>query len=513
VARAKRELNAAKMTPAYAGLKLDGVAKAFQGVVALRGVNLEVPFGQVHGLIGENGAGKSTLVKILSGKLAADAGSLVIGDRCLSITQTTRRPREGVATAYQELSLIPEWDVATNLLYGVEPQVRAGRVGQRALRQRAKEILEAYDMAAIAPTTPMRELSLADRQVVEILRAVHAGQPVLLLDEPTSALPAGRVEWFYDLVRSFVAPERVVLFISHRLDEVRALCDYVSVLRDGADVGRGRVDEMDEDRLIGLMLGAERGRLAAGASRTRAPGDGVCSLRNFGVPPRLKPVSINVRSGEIVGVAGLEGQGQLDLFLGLFGMRRATGRLEIQGREARLHSPLAALRAGVGLVPQDRGEGLCLPLTIVDNLVMGSLKEVSRFGFLRRGLLLMLVQAAVTAFKIRCRSASQAVSELSGGNQQKVLLAGVLQKKPELLLLYDSTRGVDVGTKVDIFQLVRERAGLGAGVLYYSTDITELLDLADRVLVLHDGQIVADLAHSEVTRERILTAAVGASGA
>jgi ribose transport system ATP-binding protein len=498
-------------TSRFAGLELASVRKSFQGVLALRSVSLSVPFGQIHGLIGENGAGKSTLVKVLAGKVRADTGTLSIDGRPVAITGATRERRTGIATAYQELSLIPEWDVATNLLYGVEPKVRAGRVGQRALRARAQEILEKYGAAMIRPTDLVRQLSLADRQVVEILRAIHARQPVLLLDEPTSALPAGRVEWFYGLIKTFVTPERLVLFISHRLEEVRDLCGYVTVLRDGRDVGRGPIEEMNEDRLVALMLGEQRGRLkATGAGRpSLVDPNVVCKLDGFAAPPRLKPTSLNIQAGEVVGVAGLEGQGQLDLFLGLFGMCKTTGRMELEGREARIKSPMAALRAGIGLVPQDRGEGLCLALPITDNIVMGNPRGVARFGFLRSNRLKQLVEAAIQAFSIRCWSASQLVSELSGGNQQKVLLAHALGRDPRLLLLYDSTRGVDVGTKSDIFQLVRDRATLGVGVLYYSTDITELLDLADRVIVLRDGHIVAEIAHSEVTRERILGAAVG----
>jgi ribose transport system ATP-binding protein len=501
----------AETTRQHSRLELAGARKSFQGVIALRGVNLSVPFGQIHGLIGENGAGKSTLVKVLSGKVLADAGTLSIDGKSVPITQATRERHAGIATAYQELSLIPEWDVATNLLYGVEPSVRGGRVGQRALRARAQEILAAYNAAMIRPTDLVRQLSLADKQVVEILRAVHAGQPVLLLDEPTSALPAGRVEWFYDLIRSFVTPNRLVLFISHRLEEVRDLCDYVTVLRDGTDVGRGPIEEMGEDRLVALMLGEERGRLKAIGAHgpVQVQEKIVCKLDRFSVPPRLKPTSLDIRAGEIVGVAGLEGQGQLDLFLGLFGMSKTTGRVELRGREIRVRSPMSALRAGIGLVPQDRGEGLCLALPIRDNIVMGNFRPVSRFGFLRGNRLQELVAAAIQAFSIRCWSGSQLVSELSGGNQQKVLLAHAIGREPTLLLLYDSTRGVDVGTKSDIFQLVRDRASLGVGVLYYSTDLTELLELADRVIVLRDGQMVAEIAHHEVTRERILAAAVG----
>ena len=273
----------------------------------------------------------------------------------------------------------------------------------------------------------------------------------------------------------------------------------------------GTIEEMDEDRLVALMLGEQRGRLKAiGTDRPlRVQEKIVCRLDGFSVPPRLKPTSLDVRAGEIVGVAGLEGQGQLDLFLGLFGMSKTTGRMELRGRETKVRSPMSALRAGIGLVPQDRGEGLCLALPIRDNIVMGNFRPVSRFGFLRGNRLQELVRAVIQAFSIRCWSGSQLVSELSGGNQQKVLLAHTLGREPSLLLLYDSTRGVDVGTKSDIFQLVRDRARLGVGVLYYSTDLTELLDLADRVIVLRDGQMVAEIAHHEVTRERILAAAVG----
>ena len=285
-------------TAHFAGLELASVRKSFQGVVALRGVNLRVPFGQIHGLIGENGAGKSTLVKVLAGKVMADTGTLSIDGRPVAITGTARGRRTGIATAYQELSLIPEWDVATNLLYGVEPSVRAGRVAQRALRAKAQEILDTYDATMIRPTALVRQLSLADRQVVEILRAVNAGQPVLLLDEPTSALAAERVEWFYDLIKAFVTPERLVMFISHRLEEVRDLCGYVTVLRDGTDVGQGPIEEMDEDRLVALMLGEQPGRLKAiGTDRPSTRSSPILSASLTGLPRRPGSNPLRLISG------------------------------------------------------------------------------------------------------------------------------------------------------------------------------------------------------------------------
>jgi ribose transport system ATP-binding protein len=496
-------------------LVLSGVTKTFGGVVALRGATVHAHSGEVHGLIGENGAGKSTLVKILSGAIAPDGGEIVYRGESLLAGATVDARRAGIATAYQELSLVPDWDVATNLLYaGGRAMRRGGRLNVRASRREAARIMREFGVSGISPARPVRELRLAERQTLEIMRALLAQPEILILDEPTSALAPDQVLWFFERVREFVAANRVVLFISHRLEEIRALCQRVTVLRDGSNVGGGMTSELTSRHLVELVAGEaaeralaeERARhedLSTSPVRTR--------LRGFSSLPELQPVDLDVREGEIVGVAGLEGQGQLELFLALYGARRSAGTAELDGKSLHLRSPAAAIAQRIGLVPHDRALALCLPLSIRDNLTLASLSDISRFGLIKRESEQELVGQAMTSLRVRARGARTAVETLSGGNQQKVLLGRVLSLRPKLLLLYDATRGVDVGTKAEIFHLVRLQAEAGVSVLFYSTDVAELIALSDRILVLHDGRVRAELKGDDITEQRIIAAVIGST--
>ena len=497
-------------------LVLSGIAKSYGGVAALRGVDLVARAGEVHGLIGENGAGKSTLVKILSGSVQPDAGEIVIRGGAVPLDSADAARDAGIATAFQELSLVPDWDVATNLLYGREPVVKAGRVLPRALRAAAREALASFGVDSIDVTSRVRDLRLAERQVLEISRALLVEPRILILDEPTSALTPIQVQWCFDAVRSFVDRGNMVLFISHRMEEIQALCNSATVLRDGRDVGRGPIGEMSERRLVELMLGeaGEQVLTRTGRRRRRAHGaaSALARLERFSSGDEVHDVDLEVGAGEVVGVAGLEGQGQFELFLALYGARRSTGGAQLDGKVLRLNSPAAAIEQGIGLVPSDRGLALCLPLSIRDNVTLGSLGTLSRAGLVDRRRQTAMVGDVMTSLRVRARTAGQAVETLSGGNQQKVLLGRVLARHPRLLLLYDATRGVDVGTKAEIFRLMDEQATAGVGILFYSTDVTELITMCDRVIVMHDGRVRAQLAGGELTQERILGAAIGGAG-
>jgi ribose transport system ATP-binding protein len=505
------------MRPESTGTKLvlSGLAKAFGGVIALQGVDLTAYTGEVHGLIGENGAGKSTLVKILSGALTPDAGEIVFGGATIDLSTPAAARTSGIATAFQELSLVPDWDVATNLLYRREPSVRAGRIRPQASRREARSIMRGFGIDTITPDTVVSELRLAERQMLEIMRALSLEPRILVLDEPTSALAPVQVEWFYETVRTFVARDRLVLFISHRLEEIETLCDHVTVLRDGRNVGRGSIDELPEDRLVELMLG-EGGLPHSKPTSARTYSRGVVDaahLEKFSSRPELHEIDLQVGAGEIVGVAGLEGQGQLELFLALYGARRSKGNMTVGGKAVHPRSPAGAMRERIGLVPHDRGLALCLPLSIRDNVSLGALDQISRAGLVDRAKEAAIVNAAMSALRVRAKSPRQAVETLSGGNQQKVLLGRVLARRPRLLLMYDATRGVDIGTRSEIFELMRAQARDGVGILYYSTDVTELIALCDRVVVMHDGTVRAELSGEALTKERIIAAAIGGARA
>ena len=368
-----------------------------------------------------------------------------------------------------------------------------------------------YGFRDIDPGAHVRDLRLAERQLIEVVKTLIRKPRVLILDEPTSALPPEWVHWLFDTVREFAAQGGIVVFISHRLAEIQELCDEVTVFRGGLDVGSGQVSDMPEAQLVELMLGrkVERFYPPSTASVGQAA-EVVCQVDGLKAPPRLRQIDLRIQRGEIVGIGGLEGQGQSDLFLALFGARRAGGTITINGKRQHMRSPGDAVRAGVGLVPEDRAtEGLCLPLGVRDNISLGNLGDVSRFGFLIHGPEQRLINRSIDSLQIKVRNSRQEVSALSGGNQQKVLLARVLARNPSLLLLYDATRGVDVGTKTEIYRLMREQCEKGVGILFYSTDASELAHMSDRVLVLHDGLIHAHLEGSQITEENIIAAAIG----
>ncbi len=490
-------------------LVLRDVHKSYSGVQALRGASFSCSFGQIHGLIGENGAGKSTLVKVLSGATTADRGAISIQGREFAARNPREAREHGIGTVFQELSLIGDLDVAQNLLYEQEPRTRTRRINRRALKARAAETLARYGLEQDVAQL-VRDLRLAERQVLEIVKVLVREPRVLVLDEATSSLLPAQVDWLFGIARAFARDGGLVIFVSHRLSEIMTLCDSVTVLRDGRDVGHGAISELSEPRLVELMLG--RKLEGVYPPRTKPPTtEVVCRLEKFSAPPTLRQIDLDVRVGEIVGVAGLDGQGQTDLFLGLYGARRAEGRVELEGRRVNLRTPVNALNAGVGLVPEDRArDGLCLSLGAGDNMTLSSLSDVARFGFIQRAAARDRIQEGIDRLRITIRSPSAEVSSLSGGNQQKVLLARVLLREPKLLLMLDATRGVDVGTRYEIYRLMRAHCDSGGAILFYSSDIAELVNMSDRVVVLHDGAVRA-LLEDDMSEASILSAVIGGS--
>ncbi len=497
-----------------ADLVLSGLRKTYGGVVALDGASLACFRGETHGFVGENGAGKSTLVKVLSGAVEPEAGTIVLDGEELRVSSPAGARAAGIATVFQELSLIPHLGVAQNLFYGREPRTRLGRISTRGLERAAADAFAAHDLRPLDPGRPVGELRLAERQLLEILKALLREPRVLVLDEPTSALLPEQVEWLFQTVRRYADGGGIAVFISHRLAEIQALCARVTVLRNGANVGSAPVADLPESALVERMLGRKLERFfPTSLPHQRVRDETVCEARGLSAPPDLHEIDLDVRAGEIVGIAGLEGQGQGTLFRALFGLRSADGSVAVRGRVAHLATPRRALKTGIGLVPEDRAsQGLCLTLSVRDNIALSSLRKVSRLGLINRRRHRELVDRAVEQFSIRLGSPQQPVSSLSGGNQQKVLLARVLATSPSLLLLYDATRGVDVGTKTEIYDLMHEICGGGVGIVFYSTDASELANMADRVIVLHDGRIRAQLEGDELTEANIVAAAVGGRG-
>ena len=490
------------------------IRKAYGGVQALADASLSCFPGEVHGLVGQNGAGKSTVIKILSGAVAPDGGELLREGQAIRLGSPLAAREQGIGTVFQELSLVGDLSVAMNLLYGTPGITRWGRFNLRALVARAEEQLSAIGLHRLNPQALVRDLSLSDRQVLEVAKIVLRRPRLLILDEATSALPPADVEWLQRIAADFAREGGAVVFVSHRMQEVMAFSHRLTVFRGGKDVGTGLVSEFGHDDLIELMLGRRIDSSFPPKPSRQPHQKPLLELGRMKSGRRLQHVDLKLYPGEILGVGGLQGQGQLDLFLALYGAQPLTGAVTVDGKSVSLRSPAHAIRAGIALIPEDRGtEGLFQTLAIKDNILIGNLDKVSRLGLLFGGAPRRMVARMLAMLEVKLRSPYQEVAGLSGGNQQKVLLARALAQEPKILLMYDPTRGVDVGTKTEIYRLMRKQCARGVGVLFYSSDAAELAGVSDRVVVLHDGSIGAELEGDALTEESVVRAVVGKSDA
>lgn len=490
-----------------ATLRISDVYKRFGAVRVLEGVSLEARPGEVHAVLGENGAGKSTLMRILAGVISADAGQVTLGDRPVVLGSPSAAVAAGIRTVFQELSTIPQLTVAENLLYGSEPSV-LGLVRRRRRNETARALLDRFGLARIDPAAPVAELGLGDRQLLEVVKALRRPPRVLILDEATSALSSTDSAWVLAQGRAAADSGAVVLLITHRLPEVRSTADRITVLRSGVDVLTGSADELEDDALIAAMLG----RRVEVLYPSREPPSGEPAFRVDGlVAAGLPgPVDLEVNRGEILGIGGLQGQGQRELLMALAGAQPwAAGSASLLGAGYSPRSPREAVRRGVAYVPEDRQrEGLFLGHSVQSNITISSLERFVRHGLIDRVAELRAAQSGAATVGISRDRLSARASTMSGGNQQKVVLAKVLLDEPKLLLLHDCTRGVDVGTKADIFELMARLAAAGTAILFYSSDLSELVHICDRVAVIAEGRLGAVIARDELTEDAILRVAV-----
>jgi ribose transport system ATP-binding protein len=490
-------------------LRLRGVSKSFPGVQALAGVGLDVNAGGVHALLGENGAGKSTLMKIIAGSLVPDEGMLVLDGEPLPTGSPAAARLRGVGAVYQELSLVPSMSVGENVLLG-RWERHHGMIDVRRTERDARPFLERIGLD-VRPTTLVRDLGVAERQLVEIAKALSARVRVLLLDEPTSALSDRESRRLFGVVRDLVAGGVAVIYVSHRLPEILEIADRITVLRDGRQVGEIAADDATEQQLARMMVGHDLSQsTAAGGAAHPTEDRPVLVARGLGRPPRLKPVDLTVREGEIVSVFGLVGAGRSRLARALFGIDPpTTGEIELFGRPARLRTPADAIAAGVGYVGEDRSVGLVPTMSVGENITLASLNRTGRGPLLGIDAERALAERYIRELNIRPPSARHRVVKLSGGNQQKVLLARWLCAGSRLLILDDPVRGVDVGAKEEVYRLVRELAAGGVAVLYFTSEIREAQMLGSRVVVMAGGGIVDELPPT-ASDDRIMTAAGGA---
>ncbi len=485
-----------------------GLSKSFGGVHALDNASFAASAGEVHALVGENGAGKSTMIKLLGGRLQPDSGIIRLAGKEVRLSGPEHAHRLGAWTVFQELMLFPGMTVAENLLLGREPRGPLGVINHRRMGVAAEKLLADMGIFHIDPLALIEDISLAQRQIVEIVRALSHEPDILFLDEPTSSLVEREVSWLFAQIRVLRDRGACVVFTSHRWNEVQSIADRITVFRNGRDVGT--FTELDESEAVTLMTGQRLDTLFP--ARPPAP-VGAPMLRVQGLSgPRVQGVDFELRPGEILGVGGLAGQGHRELFLVLFGAERASaGRIAIDGRPVRIRSPREAKRRANGLafVPEDRKtEGLLLGMSVRDNLTLSILDRISRAGVLRRRQERRVAEEMVQRLAVRTAGIGSKVGALSGGNQQKVLLGRWLLPDPRVLLLYDVTRGVDVATKHEIYQLMIRLAGEGRGILFYSSDAQELAELCHRVLVMREGRIAAELVAPDITAEQIVAAAI-----
>ncbi len=490
-------------------LQAAGVRKSYGGVRALRGVDFELRAGEIHGLVGENGSGKSTLLRIVSGQLAPDGGSVLLGDAPLRFGDAARAMQSGIATVTQETTLVPDLTVAENIFLGPRKTRRWYGIDWRVTRDRARGILDRLGLD-IAVDQVAGELRPDQQQMVEIARALSMEARVVILDEPTSSLTDDEVEALFEAARALRDQGVAVAFVSHRMNEIFSLVDRVTVLRDGAVMGTGPIAAYDRAGLIALMIGRALGDLELGAG-AHVSSNPVLRVRGFSVPGRVWDADLDVEAGEIVGLAGLVGAGRSALLEGLFGAEvRASGAVEVDGRAVAFRGSRDAMRAGIGYVPADRKTlGLVQDMSVRQNLLMAHSSRAVRLRRPPRAREHALVNESVSRLGIVCDSTDAPVAALSGGNQQKVVLAKWLAIGPKVLLLDEPTRGVDVGSKSEIYKLLDEIKESGVGILVSSSETPELRLLCDRVLVMYRGRIVASLSREEATEARIAHYAIG----
>jgi len=487
---------------------LSGISKSYGGVRALDGVDFACERGTIHAVLGENGAGKSTLIKIISGVVQPDAGTMRLAGNEVRFATSSAANAAGVACVFQELSLLPDLSVADNISIASPPR-RFGLIDAAAQRRRAEALLAEIGCEDVNPLVHARDLPLSRRQMVEIAKALGHKPQLLILDEATSALTSADVEKVYAMLARLKSEGVAILYISHRMHEVETLADRASVFRNGRHIETFDKGMRSTSDIVQLMIGRDI-TAQYPPKPPRRPAKPVLQIDNLCWEKQLDHISLGIGAGEIVGLGGLDGQGQKSLLLALFGvLRGVTGRVTVEDRHVRPASPRAAKTAGIALVPEDRKtEGLMLSMSIADNLAIASLGAISRGPFLDRAKERAAVELAVVRLQIKIGAPGDAVSTLSGGNQQKVVVAKWLMTEPRIILLNDPTRGIDVGTKQEFYHLMRDLADDGAAILFYSTDYDELIGCCDRVAIMYDGRIVRELEGAALTETNIVASSL-----
>ena len=485
-------------------LKATGLEKSFFGVTVLKGLDIELYPGQVHGLVGENGAGKSTLMKILAGVYIRDAGEVEFTGKDVHFTHPLQAMSAGLATVFQEFNLLPERSVAENVFLGREPR-RGGLVDTRGMARQTAELLAGLGIDFIDPTAAVRSLSVAEQQIVEITKALSFDAKVISMDEPTAALADNEVDLLYGIIRRLTERGVAILYVSHRLKEIFDLCDTITVMKDGALVSSGPASDLTTDELVRRMVGRSISTYFPVHHEGTVVGDVRLAVQGGG-NSYITDIDLELRAGEIVGVAGLQGSGRTELAEAVFGAAPFTrGTVTLDGAAITVSSPRKAVKSGISLITEDRkAQGLLLNQSVIDNALL-----VIRSVFPNRSRAArQSIPGVLSSLEVSSQGLTQEVQFLSGGNQQKVVLAKWLAAGPRVVVLDEPTRGIDVGAKVAVYELMRELAKEGVAILMISSELPEVIGMSDRILVMHDGRISAEL-ESGSAEETVLAAATG----
>jgi rhamnose transport system ATP-binding protein len=489
-------------------IDLHGITKQFGGVQALRGVNLQLFSGEVHALVGENGAGKSTLVKMLGGIHPPDTGSITLDGQLVVLSDPLTARSLGIVVIHQHPALFPDLNVGENVLMGREPTATFGRIDWRATHRQVDALLSTLGVTFSA-STPVRGLSVADQQLVEIAKALSLQARVLVMDEPTASLSAREVERLFAIVHRLRSQGVAILFVSHRLDEVAALADRITVFRDGQHVITAPAAELSTEQIIRHMVGRQLDALFPKEAATIGPV--LLEVRNLSRLGAFLDVSFSLHKGEILGFFGLVGSGRTEIARVIFGIDRAdAGQIVLDGQQISIGSPADAMQRRVAYVPEDRQEqGLILSFSIQNNMVLPILRRLSRMLLVDRNQVQEVTHSYATQLQVKASGLDQLVSALSGGNQQKVVLGKWLASKPLVLILDEPTRGIDIGTKAEVHRIISHLATEGLAIILISSELPEVLGMADRILVMHEGRVTGLFDRNEADQERIMFAATG----
>lgn len=491
-------------------LEMKDIGKQFTGVKALDHVNLTIHRGEVHALMGENGAGKSTLIKILSGVYKMDEGSITMDGKSVSFSDTLDAQRHGISTIYQELNMIPELSVSENIFLGRELKRRGVFINWREIDRQTERLLERVGIHGIDIHSPVRSFGTAVQQMVSIARALSIDSRLVIMDEPTSSLDAGEVKTLFQVIQNLRAQGIAVIFISHRIDEIFAICQRVTVLKDGHLVGTHNVGEISKVQLVSEMIGRDATSIVEAKAKAarRNFGEAFIHLRNAQTETKIRNVNLTVNKGQVVGLAGLLGAGRTETARLLFGMDRLeSGEIFIRGKEAKLRSPREAISKGIAFCPENRrADGIVGDMSVRENITLALLPKLKKWGFVDVKKQREIVEKFVEKLGIKAASLDQPVKSLSGGNQQKVILARWMCTNPDLMILDEPTRGIDVGAKQEIEKLINELAHSGLGVLMISSELNEVIRNSDRVDVIRDGLKVCELEGGGINEQAIMRA-------